>query len=96
MRSADESKFLDCLCDSSTVGFDDVLNQDGLSVIAEVKKASPSKGVICHDFDPMAIAKFYVSHGAAALSVLTDELYFQGHNDYLTTIKKNLSSLKVG
>jgi indole-3-glycerol phosphate synthase len=58
------------------------------AIIAEVKKASPSKGIICENFDPVAIARDYEAHNAACLSILTDQHYFQGHLDYLSQIRK--------
>lgn len=57
--------------------------QGRAAVIAEVKKASPSKGILRADFQPGQIAASYAQHGAACLSVLTDEQFFQGHADYL-------------
>lgn len=74
-----------------TLSFAAALKTDSLSVIAEVKKASPSKGLICADFDPVGIARAYEKSGAAAVSVLTEETYFQGSAVYLEAIRKEIS-----
>lgn len=63
-------------------------NRRGINVIAEVKKASPSAGLIRNDFDPVSIAKIYSGCGADAISVLTDEKYFQGRLKYMDQIRQ--------
>lgn len=68
-------------------GFVSALRRGHPAVIAEVKKASPSRGVIRADFDPIAIARSYAEGGAAAISVLTEEQFFQGHLSYLGAIR---------
>ena len=61
---------------------------DGVALIAEAKKASPSKGVICADFDPVKIAREYEAGGAQAISVLTDEKFFQGSLSYVPMVRQ--------
>jgi indole-3-glycerol phosphate synthase len=70
--------------------FASALKGDRVRLIAEVKKASPSKGIIRKEFNPVDIARTYSSNGAAAISVLTDEKYFMGSLDYLKDIRKSL------
>ncbi|TAN40623.1 MAG: indole-3-glycerol phosphate synthase TrpC [Nitrospirae bacterium] len=70
-----------------------IRKQDGrIRLIAELKKASPSKGLIRKDFEPAHIASIYEEKGASAISVLTEEDYFQGHLSYIAAVK-NVSSL---
>ena len=71
--------------------FKKALSEDGISIIAEVKRASPSKGLIAEDFDYVAIAKEYEAAGASAISVLTEPYFFKGSNEYLEEIAQNVS-----
>lgn len=67
-----------------SVGFTESLSAPGISLIAEIKKASPSRGVIVDNFNPAALARDYQAAGAAAVSVLTDEKFFQGSLQHLS------------
>lgn len=71
--------------------FKKALMGEDIAIIAEVKKASPSKGLIAEDFDYVAIAKEYEEAGASAISVLTEPYFFKGSNDYLKEIAQNVS-----
>lgn len=78
-----------------TLDFAAALAGPGVKLIAEVKKASPSQGLIRSEFDPAAIARVYAENGAAAISVLTDERYFQGRLSYLKDVKAAIASNPV-
>lgn len=67
--------------------FVSALKRDGLNIIAEIKRRSPSKGVIRENFDPVTIARNYTANGAAAISVLTEEDFFDGSLDYLRAVR---------
>jgi len=97
IAAAKESVSIDRIRDQAAAArppkdFVAALNSDApeVGLIAEVKKASPSKGVIRSDFDPVAIASEYASAGANCISVLTDNHFFQGHLDYLRQIRADV------
>ncbi len=76
------------LAERTPISLAKALKRDTISCICEVKKASPSKGLICADFHPVEIAKAYEAAGANAISCLTEEHYFQGSSTYLAAIRK--------
>jgi len=76
----------------SSLDFASALHGNHIKLIAEVKKASPSRGVIRSDFNPVAIAQTYAANGAAAISVLTEARYFQGSLNHLRDIRKALGN----
>jgi len=72
--------------------FKQAIAQPGkINLIAEIKKASPSRGLLCPDFNVLRMAKIYVDHGAAAISILTEDRYFLGKTTYLTQVSENFS-----
>ncbi len=71
--------------------FKEALKDPEIAIIAEVKKASPSKGLISRDFDYIEIAREYEEAGASAISVLTEPYFFKGSNDFLREISENVS-----
>lgn len=83
------------LAQPPSLDFASALRGKGVRLIAEVKKASPSKGVIRHDFNPAEIAGIYAANGASAISVLTETKYFQGSLDYLKDVRKALGKKKL-
>jgi len=76
----------------SPLDFASALHGNHIKLIAEVKKASPSRGVIRSDFNPVAIAQTYAANGAAAISVLTEARYFQGSLNHLRDIRRALGN----
>ena len=80
---------------NSRKDFGSALRRGGIQLIAEVKKASPAKGLLCPDFDPLRLAQTYADNGAAAISVLTEERYFQGSLEHLAAIKEMLSRREI-
>lgn len=68
---------------------------DSIKLVAELKKASPSKGLLCQEFDPVQLARTYEASGAAAVSVLTEQKFFQGSLAYLEQVKRETEKLPV-
>ncbi|KIL47931.1 indole-3-glycerol phosphate synthase TrpC [Jeotgalibacillus campisalis] len=92
IKSAPDLLLKKRLKNSSVIRLEDALNQrTHLGVIAEIKRASPSKGLINGSIDPVKQAKLYESHGASAISVLTDEEFFKGSMEDLTNVAESVS-----
>ncbi len=80
---------------SPPLDFTSALRGDGVQLIAEVKKASPSMGILRPDFNPVEIAQIYANNGASAISVVTEAKYFQGNLNYLKAIKNALRNRRL-
>ena len=80
-------EFEDKVQDIITRDFKAALNKPGINIISEIKKASPSKGIIKPDFDPVAIAKVYEQISIDAISVLTEKKFFMGSDEYIAQVK---------
>ncbi len=82
----------DAECAPDTLGFKKILSESvidrGVGLIAEIKKSSPSRGIIRDDFDPVDLALQYETGGASCISVLTERNYFSGHNEHLIDVRK--------
>lgn len=83
-----KAKLLNC---NKDFPFEKALKSDDISFICEIKKASPSKGIISNDFDPIKIAKEYENAGASAISVLTEPYFFKGEDYYLESVVENVN-----
>lgn len=83
-----EMKLLAAARMEPTKGFKEAISRPGINIISEVKKASPSKGIISPDFKPVETAVNYQNSGASAISVLTEEHYFMGSSEYLAQIRQ--------
>ena len=83
------------LAQPPTLDLASALHGDRIQLIAEVKKASPSRGIIRHNFNPVEIAQTYASNGASAISVLTEARYFKGSLSHLRDIRKALKNKRL-
>lgn len=79
----------------NTRPFRQSLTGDSIKLIAEIKKASPSKGLLCPEFEPVKLARIYEASGAAAISVLTESKFFQGSLEYLKLVKSETTNVPI-
>nr|WP_295679298.1 indole-3-glycerol phosphate synthase TrpC [uncultured Lachnoclostridium sp.] len=91
IEMADRQGFLRSLTgNSDKLDFEEAMSRPGVNFLCEIKKASPSKGLIAQEFTPVLIAKEYEEAGAAAISVLTEPTFFLGSDNYLMEVKKEV------